>query len=92
MPPNLAWFRGREAIAAFLPTGPMSRPRRFRPIRANGQLAFGTYIWEPELDRFRPNSIHLIDLRGAQICAMTAFLDQAVFPGFGLPDHLPAGS
>src|SRR4029077_11255021 len=92
MPPNLAWFRGPEAIAAFLPTGPMSRPRRFRPIRANGQLAFGTYIWEPELDRFRPNSIHLIDLRGAQICAMTAFLDRAVFPGFGLPDHLPAGS
>ena len=62
MPPNLAWFRGPEAIAAFLPTGPMSRPRRFRPVAANGQLAFGTYIWEPELGHFRPNSIHLIDL------------------------------
>jgi RNA polymerase sigma-70 factor, ECF subfamily len=92
MPPNLAWFRGPVAIGAFLPTGPMSRPRRFRPLRANGQLAFGTYIWEPELDRFRPNSIHLIDLRGTQISAMTAFLDPAVFPRFGLPDHLPAGA
>src|SRR4051812_21174348 len=92
MPPNLAWFRGAPAIRAFLPTGPMSLPRRFRPVRANGQLAFGTYIWEPGRDRFRPNSIHLIDLRGDRICAMTAFLDRAVFPQFGLPDHLPAGA
>jgi RNA polymerase sigma-70 factor (ECF subfamily) len=92
MPPNLAWFRGADAIGAFLPTGPMSLPRRFRPVRANGQLAFGTYIWEPDRDRFRPNSIHLIDLRGDRICAITAFLDRAVFPHFGLPDHLPAGA
>ena len=27
----------------------------------------------------------------AIVCAMTAFLDPAVFPGFGLPGHLPAG-
>jgi RNA polymerase sigma-70 factor (ECF subfamily) len=90
MPPNLSWFRGSEAIAAFLPTGPMSRARRFRPVEANGQLAFGTYIWEPDLGHFRPNSIHLIDLRGARIRAMTAFLDRAVFRHFGLPEHLPA--
>jgi RNA polymerase sigma-70 factor, ECF subfamily len=90
MPPNLSWFRGPEAIAAFLPTGPMSRPRRFRPTEANGQLAFGTYIWEPDLGHFRPNSIHLIDLRGDRISTMTAFLDRAVFRAFGLPEHLPA--
>jgi RNA polymerase sigma-70 factor (ECF subfamily) len=90
MPPNLAWFRGPEAIATFLPTGPMSRPRRFRPVAANGQLAFGTYIWEPDLGHFRPNAIHLIDLDGDRISGMTAFLDPAVFPRFGLPDHLPA--
>ena len=90
MPPNLAWFRGTEAIAAFLPTGPMSRPRRFRPVAANGQLAFGTYIWEPDLGHFGPNSIHVIDLDGDRISGMTAFLDRAVFPPFGLPDHLPA--
>src|SRR3954465_7882635 len=90
MPPNVAWFRGREAIGAFLPTGPMSRPRRFLPVEANGQLAFGTYIWEPELGHFRPNAIHLIDLDGDRIRDITAFLDRTVFPGFGLPDHLPA--
>ena len=41
MPPNLAWFRGREAIAAFLPTGPMSRPRRFRPVRRTASSRSG---------------------------------------------------
>jgi RNA polymerase sigma-70 factor (ECF subfamily) len=90
MPPNAAWFRGPADIATFLPTGPMSRPRRFLPVAANGQLAFGTYIWEPELGHFRPNAIHLVDVRGAKISAMTAFLERSVFPGFGLPDHLPA--
>jgi len=90
MPPNVAWFRGRSAIETFLPTGPLSRPRRFLPVRANGQLAFGTYIWEPELGYFRPNAIHLIDLDGDRIRDITAFLDRAVFPEFGLPDRLPA--
>jgi RNA polymerase sigma-70 factor (ECF subfamily) len=90
MPPNVAWFRGRDAIGEFLPTGPMSRPRRFLPVQANGQLAFGTYIWEPDLGHFRPNAIHLIDLDGERIRDITAFLDRAVFPEFGLPDHLPA--
>src|SRR5919198_751104 len=85
MPPNVAWFRGVADIAAFLPGGPMSRPRRFRPVAANGQLAFGTYIWEPELGHFRPNAIHLIDLRGTKISAITAFLDRSVFAEFGLP-------
>ena len=89
MPPNVAWFRGVADIAAFLPGGPMSRPRRFRPVAANGQLAFGTYIWEPELGHFRPNAIHLIDLRGTKISAITAFLDRSVFAEFGLPDQLP---
>src|SRR3954466_3102910 len=90
MPPTVAWFRGRAAVGAFLPPGPMSRPRRFLPVDANGQLAFGTYIWESELGRFRPNAIHLIDLDGDRIRDITAFLDRAVFPEFGLPDRLPA--
>src|SRR5262245_4838775 len=42
MPPNVQYYRGREAIRAFLPRGPLSIPRRFVATRANGQLAFGT--------------------------------------------------
>jgi RNA polymerase sigma-70 factor (ECF subfamily) len=91
MPPNAAWFRGRDAIAAFLPTGPMRMRRRFVPVRANGQLAFATYCWEDERDRFRANAIHLIDARGTRISDITAFLDRSVLRAFGVPEHLPPG-
>jgi ketosteroid isomerase-like protein len=86
MPPNTSWFCGREAIEAFLPTGPLSMQRRFVPVRANGQVAFGTYLLED--GRFRANAIHLIDFRGEQISEITAFLDRAVFLEFGLPVYL----
>jgi len=41
MPPLPEWYRGREAIAAFIAERPLSRPRQWRhvPMRANGQLA-----------------------------------------------------
>ena len=90
MPPNAMWLRGRVAIADFLPRGPLSRQRRFVPIPgANGQVAFATYIWEPGLGRFRPNSVHLLTLRGTEIAEVTAFLDRAVFRWFGLPEEPP---
>ena len=62
MPPNVEWFRGREAIREFLPRGPLSIPRRFVRTRANGQLAFGTYkLIDGE---WLPNAIHVITLDG----------------------------
>jgi RNA polymerase sigma-70 factor (ECF subfamily) len=86
MPPNVAWFRGRDAIEAFLPTGPMSMPRRFVPVEANGQVAFATYLLED--GRFRANAIHLIDFRGERVAEIVAFLDRGVFREFGLPFYL----
>jgi RNA polymerase sigma-70 factor, ECF subfamily len=89
MPPNVAWYRGPEAIADFLPRGPLSMRRRFLPVGANGHVAFGTYLWED--GRFRANAIHLLTLRGTgEIAEITAFLDRAVFAAFGLPRYLPA--
>jgi len=87
MPPLTAWYRGREPIRDFLPRGPLSIRRRFLPLRANGQLAFGTYL---ELDgRMVANAIHVITLRAdGTIADATAFLFRDAFPGFGLPDEL----
>src|SRR3954447_17997171 len=88
MPPNFEWFRGRAAIRAFLPTGPLSIPRRFVPARANGQLAFGTYklidgVW-------LRHARHLIPLDGNKpILDPVAFPDPSLFPHFGLPDTPP---
>ena len=60
MPPNFEWFRGREAIRDFLPLGPLSIPRVFVPVRANGQVAFGTYkLIDGE---WLPNAIHVVTL------------------------------
>ncbi|MBE2315183.1 sigma-70 family RNA polymerase sigma factor [Solirubrobacter sp. CPCC 204708] len=88
MPPNSEWFRGHDAIRAFLPTGPLSIPRIFVPTRANGQPAFGTYkLIDGE---WLPNAIHVITLddRGAIVDAV-AFLDPALFDVFGLPGRPP---
>src|SRR5918995_737951 len=45
MPPRPSWFRGHEAIRAFLVGWPLSQQHSWRllPTRANGQLAFVTY-------------------------------------------------
>ena len=86
MPPNTAWFRGREAIRDFLPLGPLSIPRRFLPTRANGQLAFGTYRWVEEERRWARNAVHVITLRDTEIVDCTAFQFPGIFARYGLPD------
>jgi RNA polymerase sigma-70 factor, ECF subfamily len=90
MPPNLEWYRGPEAIADFLPRGPLSIRRRFVPLAgANGQPAFATY--REEDGRFVANAIHVLTLRGSRIAEMTAFLDPpGLFAAFGAPLVLDA--
>jgi RNA polymerase sigma-70 factor (ECF subfamily) len=87
MPPLEEWYRGRDAIAAFLPRGPLRMRRRFLPVAANGQLAFGTYRWEDAEGRYVANAVHVLTLRGAEIGEITAFLSPEAFPAFGLPDE-----
>jgi RNA polymerase sigma-70 factor (ECF subfamily) len=85
MPPTATWFRGRAAIADFLPLGPLSIPRRFLAIRANAQPAFGTYRWVEDEGRYVRNAIHIITLRGDEIADATCFLSPPLFDLFGLP-------
>jgi RNA polymerase sigma-70 factor (ECF subfamily) len=89
MPPNAEWFRGRAAIREFLPRGPLSIPRRFVPVAANGQLAFGTYkLIDGE---WLPNAIHVITVDGAGVITdMVAFLDPSLLQRFVLPQVPPA--
>jgi RNA polymerase sigma-70 factor (ECF subfamily) len=86
MPPAAQWFRGHDAIRAFLPTGPLSIPRIFVPTRANGQPAFGTYKYvEGEWQR---NAIHVITLDASgEIVDAVAFLNPDLFAYFGLDEH-----
>jgi RNA polymerase sigma-70 factor (ECF subfamily) len=86
MPPLASWFRGREAVTAFLEGWPMAGNRAWRliPLRANGQLAFGHYIDDPE-GGFEPHGVNVLTLEGDRIGEITAFLTPEAFRRFGLP-------
>ncbi len=90
MPPIPTWYRGRDAVAAFLADHVLSPTKRWRlvPARANGQLAFGNYRWEEEAETFRPRSISVLTLGEEGIDEITTFLDPAFVSRFGLPDEL----
>jgi RNA polymerase sigma-70 factor (ECF subfamily) len=91
MPPHPSWYRGREAIGAFLAARPLSRPDRWRlvPARANGQLTFGFYVADGGV--YVAHGIELLTLDArARIAAVTTFHDRGAFARFGLPDAVRA--
>jgi RNA polymerase sigma-70 factor (ECF subfamily) len=90
MPPTPTWYRGREAIEAFLAAHPMSGRVRWRhlPASANGQPAVGCYIWDPDTGSFEAQVVDVLTLRGDRIAAITAFLGTEVFRTLGLPDRV----
>ena len=91
MPPIPTWYRGHEAISAFL-EGSRARQRTSAgaslPIRSNGQVAFGKYQWKKERARFAAHSISVLTLDGELIADFTSFLDPELVSSFGLPDQL----
>jgi RNA polymerase sigma-70 factor (ECF subfamily) len=93
MPPLATWYRGREAVAAFLRRWPMVSGARWRlvPARANGQLAFGHYSWDAEQDRFMPHGVDVLTLRGEHIEEITIFRTPEALGRFGLPAEIPPG-
>ena len=93
MPPLPTWYRGREAVAAFLRGHVLARENRWRlmPARANGQLAFGNYRWDAERQSFVPRSISVLTLDGLGIAEITTFLGPKRLLSFGLPEEVLPG-
>ena len=90
MPPRPTWFRGREAVGAFLHRAPFAPGRRWRLVEtsAGAQPAFGTYLWDGR--RWAAHAIDVLTLGpDGLITDVTAFIDAAAFRRFGLPDELP---
>ena len=89
MPPMPLEYEGRDVVARFVGNF-FSAGRRFNllPTRANGQLAFGTYLRASTGIR-HGTGLFVITLAGERICAMTRF-ENSVLPWFGLPRSLPA--
>jgi RNA polymerase sigma-70 factor (ECF subfamily) len=103
MPPLPSWYRGREAIYAFLTGYPLKEDWRHVRTRANGQLAVGDYVFNPEQGVYLPAVLDVVDFRGDKIKAVTGFLapwlyerfgeldgtmTPAAFSRFGLPDQI----
>jgi RNA polymerase sigma-70 factor, ECF subfamily len=91
MPPQPSWYRGREAIAAFLGRFPLAPDRRFRlmPTGANGQPALAAYIWREQTSAFEAESIIVLTIRGHAIEEVSAFRAPELFPLFSLAKQLP---
>jgi RNA polymerase sigma-70 factor (ECF subfamily) len=89
MPPLPLEYHGRASAARFLKTVSLQAGRTFRlvPTRANGQPAFGFYVYGPHGEAGRATGLLVLTLSGDRISAMTHF-DSGVLPGFGLPRML----
>ena len=87
MPPLPAWYRGRHEIRAFLLLGPLRSRWRFLPTTANGQLAFGTYMWDHAAGAYVPGGLDVLTLLDGRVVEITAFLT-ADLTRFGLPARI----
>ena len=92
MPPLAQWYEGRDRIRQFLVEGPLALRWRFVQTYANGQLAFGTYRWDPAAFVFTAAALDLVAVRGTGVAEVVSFLTPAVFPTFGLPMELARDS
>jgi RNA polymerase sigma-70 factor (ECF subfamily) len=89
MPPMPLEYQGRDAVARFC-TLLFRAGRRYHlvPTRANGQPAFGLYLYGPDGVRHGTGLV-VLALAGDRISAMIRF-ENSVLPWFGLPRSLPA--
>ena len=89
MPPLIESYRGLAEIRAFLQRGPLQSRWRFLPTSANGQLAFGTYLWSDTARAYVPGGLDILTISDGQVGEVVAFL-AADLTEFGLPSSLPA--
>jgi RNA polymerase sigma-70 factor, ECF subfamily len=75
MPPLGSWFSGREPIGVFL-AGFAVGMWRWKAVRAhaNGQPAFGFYVWDDAEACYLPFALNVLSFRGEQIKDVTAFI------------------
>ncbi|GAA3350476.1 sigma-70 family RNA polymerase sigma factor [Amorphoplanes nipponensis] len=90
MPPLPEWYRGRAAVREFLLAGPLRHRWRFAPAHANGQLAFGTYLWDDDRAAYAWAGLDVLRLDGPRVAEVVSFLTDGLYRDFGLPDEFPA--
>jgi RNA polymerase sigma-70 factor, ECF subfamily len=89
MPPLPEWYQGQDEIRGFLLRGPLQKRWRFLPARANGQIAFGTYLWDDAAGAYIPAGLDVLTLLDGRVAHIVAFL-AADLTRFGLPARVRA--
>ena len=88
MPPLPEWYRGPAAIRDFLLSGPLTHRWRFRPTSANGQPAFGTYLWDDDRDAYVWAGLDVLRFSGDRVAEVVSFLTDGLHQEFGLPPEV----
>jgi RNA polymerase sigma-70 factor, ECF subfamily len=104
MPPIPTWFTGHELVREFLLRYPLSERWKHVPTSANGQLAVGCYLLDPDIGSYVPACIDVLTMAEDKIRSVVGFLTAAheespdarawaaaaaVFARFGLPAEPP---
>jgi RNA polymerase sigma-70 factor, ECF subfamily len=92
MPPMPAWYRRKEAIAAFLRDHAFQTRWRHLDTWSNGQPALGCYGWDEGAGAWVAFALDVLTLDGDRIVAVTGFVDPRAVALCGLPDRLPGGA
>jgi RNA polymerase sigma-70 factor (ECF subfamily) len=84
MPPNPAWFRGRDAVVAFL--GPRMVPGAQRMVLVDGadEVAFAFYRSEGGAD-YTARAIEVVAWEDGLVREIHAFFDRALVERWGVP-------
>jgi RNA polymerase sigma-70 factor, ECF subfamily len=91
MPPQSAWFRGRDAIGRFLAVNILRAAGDLRTIRtsANGQPALAIYRRDAD-GAYRAHVVQVLTCTSAGVARIVAFRTPSLFAAFDLPSELPA--
>jgi RNA polymerase sigma-70 factor (ECF subfamily) len=82
MPPLPTWFRGKDAIAAFITARIFRTTWRFAVTTAGGQPAMIGRRRDAEGGRYEVRALTVFTFEGERIAAMTAFLGPGVLGRF----------
>jgi RNA polymerase sigma-70 factor (ECF subfamily) len=90
MPPFPLWMRGANEYGKFLlHAGSECDGSILRPVAANGAPAFAQWKSSPG-GGYDAWAIHVLDLSDDGIAGIDFFVDEALFPLFGVPVHVEA--
>ena len=98
MPPLPGWYQGRDAIAAFHARYVMGERWCHISTFANGQLAMGGYIFDPDRRCFVASALDVVTIEEGRVAGVIGFLRSEIggvdefglveFRRFGLPPEV----